>query len=128
VRLADRRARIVLFAFPRGLSRSRFGARSLLRSRERRRRWGLRIRGGKRTLYRLRASFDTLRRPFRPRCVTLGGRRLRRKAWRYDRRHRVLYARFRTKRRSSLLVARAKRCRVKPRRRRGRPRAEGTTS
>ena len=37
---------------------------------------------------------STLRRPFRPRCVKLGRKRLRRKRWSYDRRSGVLRARF----------------------------------
>ena len=55
---------------------------------------------------------STLRRPFRPCSVRLKGRRLPRRAWRYDARDRVLHAHFRV-RRGTLVVRRCA-----PRRRR----------
>jgi alpha-glucosidase (family GH31 glycosyl hydrolase) len=97
VKLGHRRQRLHLIAFPRGRSRGRFGRTGRIASRERRGRWQLRLRGPRR-LYSLQASLATLKRPFRPCRVELNGRPLRRGAWRYDRRRRVLRARFRARR------------------------------
>jgi hypothetical protein len=79
--------------------------RERLVSRERRAGWSLTVRGSRRRTYELQASLATLRRPFRPCAVRLGGRRLARRAWRFDRRSRVLSSRFAT-RRGTLFAAR----------------------
>jgi hypothetical protein len=110
VRLSERRKRIVLLAFPRGRSYSRFGERSGLLSSERRGRWRLRIRTAPRTRFAIQASMATLRRPFRPRCVTLGGKRVRRKTWSYDRSTRVLRLRLRTRSNVSRVVIARRGC------------------
>jgi hypothetical protein len=96
VKLSQRRARLRLLAFPRGRTRASFGANGRLGSRERRRGWQLRVRGPRRR-YSLQASLVTLRRPFEPCRVTLGGRRLPARAWRYDARTGVLRVRFRAR-------------------------------
>jgi len=106
VRLADRPRRYELLAFPRGRSRSEFGATGRTSSRERRRRWDLRLTGERRSSYVLQASMTTLRRPFRPRCVRLGRKRLTRKRWSYDRRSGVLRARIPVKGRTAVLSVR----------------------
>jgi hypothetical protein len=105
VRLDDRRDRLELIAFPRGRTRSRFNTGEWVDSIEGRRRWTLAVRGTRRRTYRLQATLATLRRPFRLCTVTLGGRRLPRRAWRHDRRRSVLRATFRT--RSGTLRVRA---------------------
>jgi sulfoquinovosidase len=115
VRLADRRDRLDLLAFPRGSSRARFNDSETLVSRERRlsrrspRAWTLAVRGERTRLYRLQASLGTLTRPFRPCRVRLGKRRLPASAWRYDRRTKRLRVTFRTKR--GTLTAEAAGCR-----------------
>ncbi|HEV3000166.1 MAG TPA: TIM-barrel domain-containing protein [Solirubrobacteraceae bacterium] len=99
VRLADRRDRLHLLAFPRGRSESALGEGERVLSVERRRRWRLTIDGTTRRTYRLQASLGTLRRPFRPCRVTVGGRPLKRgRSWTYAKRGRVLRATFRAKR------------------------------
>ena len=96
VRLADRRDRMQLLAFPRGRSESRMGARGeRLVSVEGGGRWTLAVRGKRARGYRLQASLRTLRRPFAPRRVLLAGRPLARSAWSYDRRSGVLRVAFR---------------------------------
>jgi alpha-glucosidase (family GH31 glycosyl hydrolase) len=105
VRLADRRRRIELLAFPRGRSRARMFRRDQLVSRERRGRWTLSVRGTRRRSYRLQASLATLRHPFRPCAVTIAGRPLPRRAWTFNRRTRAFKARFGT-RRATLAVRR----------------------
>ena len=111
VRLADRRERFELLAFPRGRTRALVGNKGgRLKSVERRRRWDLRITGARRARYRVRASLATLRRPFGVRAVCLDRRRVRRRSWRYDRRNRVLRVDLRVKRRSSVLTASRGRC------------------
>jgi alpha-glucosidase (family GH31 glycosyl hydrolase) len=103
VRLADRLDRIGLLAFPRGRSAAGMGARpERLRSAEGDRAWRLTIRGKRARLYRLQASLATLRRPFVPHSLTVGGRPLR--SWSYDRGTRVLRASFRV--RNGTLVVR----------------------
>jgi orotate phosphoribosyltransferase len=97
VRLADRRARMRLLAFPRGRSSARVYRRERVVSRERRVGWSLAVRGSRRRRYELQASLATLRRPFRPCALRVGRRRLARRAWRFDRRTRVLRARFATR-------------------------------
>jgi len=95
VRLADRRDRAELLAFPRGRSSGRLGERGRWNSAEGRRGWDLSLRGAGTRRYRLQASLGILRRPFAPRRVTVGGRPLARSAWRYSRQTRVLRADFR---------------------------------
>jgi len=95
VRLADRSDRMQLLAFPRGRSRSRMGPRGeRLVSREGAGSWTLGVRGKRARRYVLQASLNTLERPFVPRAVLLGGRRLARTAWSHDRRTGVLRAEF----------------------------------
>ena len=108
VRLADRRDRLDLLAFPRGTSRARFNERETLRSKESRRRWTLTVAGERTRTYRLQASLATLRRPFRPCRVRLGARRLPAGAWRYDRATRRLRVTFRARR--ATLTVEAKGC------------------
>ena len=94
VRLDERADRLTLLAFPRGRWSGRLGARGRMVARETAGGWTLRLRGAGRRTYTLRASLGSLRLPFIPRRVTLGGRRLPASAWRYDSRRRVLTARF----------------------------------
>ena len=98
VRLRDRRDRLEVLAFPRGRSSGRFDADGRLTSSEGRGRWTLRLEARRPRTVVLRASLLTLERPFRPRSVEVGGRRLRRGAWRYDDRTGVLRAAFRGRR------------------------------
>ena len=98
VHLSERRNRLMLLAFPRGRSAATFNAGERLVSVERRRGWSLTVRGSRRRAYRLQASLATLRQPFRPCGVTVRGRRLPRRAWRYRPRTRKLTVRFRAKR------------------------------
>jgi alpha-glucosidase (family GH31 glycosyl hydrolase) len=94
VNLRDRRHRLELLAFPRGKSHARFDRGGRLHSIEGKPGWTLRVSGGGRRRIRLQASLATLRRPFVPGAVLVGGRPLRRSAWAYDRRTRVLTAAF----------------------------------
>jgi hypothetical protein len=76
-----------------------------VRSLEGGRRWELRLRGRLTRVYELQASLASLRAPFVPCTVTLDGRPLRRRSWRYDSARRALELTFRA--RSARLVARA---------------------
>jgi alpha-glucosidase (family GH31 glycosyl hydrolase) len=105
VGLRDRRNRLELLALPRGRGSARFDADGRLRSLEGRGRWTLAVAASRARSVRLQASLRTLRRPFRPRSVTLGGRPLARRAWRFDGRTGVLRARF-SARRATLVVRR----------------------
>jgi alpha-glucosidase (family GH31 glycosyl hydrolase) len=107
VHLSDRRRRMRLLAWPRGRSRAAIGEGESVRSRQTRRGWLLAVRGRIARRYSLEASLATLRRPFRPCAVRVGGRRLRRSAWSYGRRSQVLRATFRA--RSARVVVR-RRC------------------
>ncbi len=98
VHLSERRNRMSLLAFPRGRSRAVFNEGERLRSAEGRRGWVFAVRGARRRVYELQASLATLRRPFEPCGVTVAGRRLTRRAWRYRSGSRVLTLRFRAKR------------------------------
>ena len=98
VRLADRRGRLRLLAFPRGRSESAIGPGETILSVERGRRWIVRLRGARRRTYRLEASLATLRRPIRRVCAVRGARK-----WSFSRRSRVLRATFRA-RRATLVV------------------------
>jgi alpha-glucosidase (family GH31 glycosyl hydrolase) len=108
VRLADRRDRLELLAFPRGRSSATFNDGERLESAEARRRWRLRVEGDRTRTYRLQASLATLRRPFRPCHVTLGGRPLRSGAWRHDRSTGRLQVTFRA--RTATLTVRGTGC------------------
>jgi alpha-glucosidase (family GH31 glycosyl hydrolase) len=91
VRLADRRDRMRLIAFPRGRTSAALGAagdRAV--STERRGRWTLAIRGTRTRTYRLQAGLGALRHRLTPCRVTAGGRALPRARWAYDRHRRVL--------------------------------------
>ena len=102
VRLADRRRRLDVLAFPRGRSAPRVGSTGRLRSRELRGRWELAVEAARRRAFTLRAGLTALRRPFRPRSVRLDGRRL---PFRYDSGTRVLTVTF-AARRGRLVVQR----------------------
>ena len=78
-----------------------------IRSRESGVGWVLRIDGGPARSFELQASMRTLRKPFAPCAVAIGGRRLAGGAWSYDRADGVLTATVRG--RDPRLVAR-RRC------------------
>jgi alpha-D-xyloside xylohydrolase len=107
VHLKDRRGRLHLIAFPRGRSHGRAFERDRFSSVAKRGRWTLRMRASRPRRYELEASTAWLR--GRVCSVALGGRKLPRRAWRYDGRQRVLRAHFRAGRRA-VLVARLGRC------------------
>ena len=88
VHLRDRRARLNLLAFPRGLSHAGFYGDGHLRSSEGDAHWTLRIRTPKPVRLRMEVSLATLKRPFEPRRVLVDGQAVR--AWRYDRTERSL--------------------------------------
>jgi alpha-glucosidase (family GH31 glycosyl hydrolase) len=94
VHLADRRGRLSLLAFPRGVSSSRFyrseSVRSLESPRGRGRGWRLLVLGQRVRTYRVQASLATLARPFVPRMLVVNGRTVPRRRWHYDRRTRVV--------------------------------------
>jgi hypothetical protein len=98
VHLSDRPGLRMLLAFPRGTTRSLLGPGESVRSVEGRGSWTLRIAGRQRRTYRLQAALMTLRRPFAVCRVTVAGRPLPRRSWRYDRAGGVLRASFRTRR------------------------------
>ena len=98
VTLDDKRRSLRLLAFPRGRSKASAYAGERIRSRERKRAWSLFVRGKLRRKYRLEASMATLRHPFVPCGVELAGTALAPKRWSYDRKARVLRARFSGKR------------------------------
>jgi hypothetical protein len=89
-----------LLAFPRGRSRSAFGATGRLGSVEGRRSWTLRIRDRRPHRWRIDAALGTLRRPFEPCRVALDGRPLRH--WRYDPAGRILRVAVRAPARATL--------------------------
>ncbi len=108
VTLRDRRHRLDLLAFPRGRSSSPLAGGGKITSIERRGRWKLEIKSAERRhRYDLQASTTTLERPFRPCRVTLDGRALPKRAWRFDREQGKLLVRFAA--RSARLVA-SERC------------------
>ena len=90
VHLADRRRRLRVLAWPAGRSQARFYTDGRLASTLARRSWTLRIRSRARRAYEIEAALS-----FRPRRVTLAGRRVARRDWSY--RDRVLRARVRTR-------------------------------
>ena len=75
----------VLLAFPRAKSSAQMFDGEQIKSRERGRGWVLKIKGERRRTYQLQASLKTLKKPFRPCAVSLGGKPLRGNAWGYDR-------------------------------------------
>ena len=101
VHLADRRDRLHLLAYPAGRSRAGAYEHDRLSSRATRGRWRLTIRADRALRIDLEASTVALRgthgRRFRPCAVRLGRRALPRRAWRFDRRLKVLHVRFRAK-------------------------------
>ena len=105
VKLADRRHRMHLLAFPRGESVSRLAGRARIEMVEGRRRLTIRVRAARKRGYWLQASLSTLRRPFRPCSLRVGRRPLSRRKWTYDPGRMVLRAKFRG--RSPRLVVRA---------------------
>jgi hypothetical protein len=90
VSLGDRARLRELLAFPRGKSEARFDGDERLISREGKGRWTLDIRGTRTRTWGIAASFTTLKRPFRPCSVTVGGKPLRK--WRWLAKERVLRA------------------------------------
>ncbi len=110
VKLGDRQRRMHLLAFPRGSTLARLAEGERIRSHEARRgprRWTLKVAGSRKREYALQASLSTLRKPFRPCSVTLGGRELRRGrgGWSYVRRTRVVRVRFAAKRATLVVKA-----------------------
>jgi alpha-glucosidase (family GH31 glycosyl hydrolase) len=108
VALSERRRRLRLLAFPRGKSSAALYEDERLTSREKRKRWRLRIKGTARRRYELSASMKTLKRRFVPCRVKLNGKPLSKRRWSYDRSARVLHARFRG---SQVRLVVKKRCR-----------------
>jgi alpha-glucosidase (family GH31 glycosyl hydrolase) len=104
VRLADRRDRLRLLAFPGPATTAGIFSRERLRSAARRGRWKLHIEGRRKRRYTLEASTAGLRpRPFRACAVVLNGRELPRSAWRQRQAGGVLTATF-TARRARVVV------------------------
>jgi hypothetical protein len=88
--LAERSRRIVLLAFPHGRSGAGFFADERVRSRARRDRWTLRVRGKMKRTYELQASLAALRGRSRPCRVTVDGKRLAGRRWSYSKGAEVL--------------------------------------
>ena len=88
--LRERAGRLRVLALPRGRSSARAGTDATLTSSEGRRSWTFTVRGRRARTIDVEASLATVRRPFRPRAVTAGGRRV---SWAFDRRARVLRVR-----------------------------------
>jgi len=85
VRLADRRDRLVLLAFPRGdTTATLFERRERVRSRETRAGWELAIRGARRRTWEITATLATLERPITPCEIRWGARPLAASAWSWD--------------------------------------------
>jgi alpha-glucosidase len=89
-RFSDRRDHLRIRALPRGTTTARLPDGGRARSVEARDAWTLTLRTKRRTRWTVEASLATLKRPFVPRRVLIGGRPASRKRWRYDRRTRVL--------------------------------------
>jgi hypothetical protein len=98
VSLDDRKRMLELLAFPRGRSASRAYDDTRMVSRERRGKWVLKLRSGQPRQWKVDASLAALRRPFRPRCIEVDGKRLSGKRWSYSERKRVLRMELRAKR------------------------------
>ena len=105
VKLRDRRNQIRLLAFPRGTSSSRFDSDGSVRSAEGHRTWRLDVAGNRTRTYTVDASLATLRSPFVPRSVSIGGRPVARSAWRYDPRTRTVHVVFRARAARLVLAA-----------------------
>jgi hypothetical protein len=103
IRLDEAGRRLHLLAFPRGRSTSSFGESGRLVSRVRKGRWTLGIQGAKRHRIDLEAALTTSSRKLRPCAVRVGGRALKRKAWKVHKG--VLRARFKTGKRKRTRVA-----------------------
>ncbi len=84
VRLDERRDRMVLLAFPRGRSHAAIGVGERLRSRAGKGRWSISIHGKRKRSYRIRASLGSIRGRFVPGSVSVAGRKLPPRRWRYD--------------------------------------------
>jgi hypothetical protein len=84
VRLADRRDALRVLAFPRGISKGRFGERGRYRSVEADGRWTLKILAEQRSDVMIQASMRTLDAPFEPCSVKVNGRPLPSNAWTFD--------------------------------------------
>ena len=90
--LDDNRGKLHLIALPRGKSSTGYFENGRIASREGRRSWNLTIRGAGRVKLDLDASLKTLKRPFRPKSVRAGSKRLKKgKAWSYNRKTGVLH-------------------------------------
>jgi sulfoquinovosidase len=109
VKLADRRDRMELLAFPRGESAASFNRDERLVSSEDQAGWRLTVEGARERTYALQASLATLGGDFEPCGVTLDGRALDAEDWLYDPERRTLVASFRTM--SGTLVV--ERCRAR---------------
>jgi alpha-glucosidase (family GH31 glycosyl hydrolase) len=92
VSLSEREGLRTLLAFPSGRSSARLEDGGTIRSRERRRGWELALSGRTQRRWKLQASLAGLRLPFHP-CA-LVAERGKLESFRYDRRTRVLRARF----------------------------------
>lgn len=108
--LDDNRGKLHLIALPRGRSSAGFFEKGRITSQEGKRRWSLNLRGAGRQRLDLEASMRTLKRPFVPRSVRAGGKRLSKgRAWTYNRRTCVLRVRTTLKPRVTLTVTARKR-------------------
>ena len=105
VRLADRRGRLTLLAFPRGRTVSALGKRGKAVSTETGSGWRLSLRGKPSTRYTLRASLGSLHERLAPCRLEVDGRPLPPRAWRFDSRSRTLKARFTAADEAARLVA-----------------------
>jgi len=109
VNLTDRSGRRVV-AFPRGKSRGYFNGRGRLHSKEGKRSWRLKIVDGRTREWKIDASLSTMKRPFRPRCVKLDGRKVPANSWTYRNRGKRFEIKFSPKHRVAMLEASAGRC------------------
>jgi alpha-glucosidase (family GH31 glycosyl hydrolase) len=96
--LDERAGRLSLLAFPRAKSSAQMFDGESIKSRERGKGWVLKVKGQQRRTYRLQASLKTLKQPFKPCAVGLGGKPLRGNAWGYDRKQKRLQATLKGKR------------------------------
>ncbi len=96
VRLDEVPRSLHLLAFPRGKSSSTFGDAGTLRSKEKKDRWRLTIKGAPRHKIDLEAALGTLKRDLRPCRVERNGKPLKKKKW--SAKKGVLRVKFKTKR------------------------------